>query len=290
MAKKLGADEAPKIPSGKGKTKPEDNKVVTEASFLEAVKEITAQQAVIDTEKRVLKGIREKHKFAGIKLGVLDAKVKMVDWSRGEIRDQVDVERQYATWLGHPIDGRNPTAFAGLSDDEIQRREWAALGKTFSRSGRPGRPPDECPPEFHQAFMRGFNEEDEAAWADADAGGELPAADDAPAPVVAQDYSQPSWSQFSPDPEEWFAAQKTEFRTWFDSLPAQAVVRISHKGVLAAFRAARDDETKEEGAIVQERVDDAPRLEGEAWPPTEELIDPAKVKPAKAKPANKSVH
>lgn len=48
---------------------------------------------------------------------------------------------------------------------------------------------------------------------------------------------QPDWTGFDEDPMKWEPEQSRIFAVWFDSIPNGAVARISHKGVLAAYRA-----------------------------------------------------
>lgn len=304
MAKKVGSEDTSAAPRPAAEV---HNIVVTEESFLNAVKEISLKRAAVESANTSLKQTRKKWKASGIELGALDRAVKMAEWSRGEVRDAFDIERRYARWLGLPVEGRQPTLFKGMKDEEIQRREWHALGRTFSRTGKPGRPPEEVPEEFHQAFMRGYNEEDEAAWSDSEApdvqesgdqpvtqpggvfvvqkGREVapgdPAATAEP-PVVGVD-DQPDWSAFAHDPADWNGTLEEDFRRWYDSLLAGQVVRISHPGILKAFRAARDDEMREEGQVVAERMEDAPRLDGETWPPAEPPLPPAAAPAAKGK-------
>jgi hypothetical protein len=235
------------------------------------VTEIETQAAKVKAETDLLKSIKLKWKGTGIALTVLNAVVTLAKQSRGDLRTHFETTRKYASWLNLPVDGHNPSNWEGLSDDQIARKEWFSLGRTYSRTGRVGRPPEECPPEFHQAFMRGFNEEDEAAWADSDAGGgqqDEPEANgqagDAPAEAVTAAIvgldDQPSWVGFGPDPADWFADHKRIFSKWFDGLPANAVVKISHEGVLKAFRKARDDER---AALPEGEPDETPLLDGE---------------------------
>lgn len=257
MAKKVGSEADPKV-GGSGKGAPADpavhNQVVTQESYLAAVKDIAAATAAVKAANETRKAVRKKWKASGIELGVLDATVRLAEWSRGEIRDHFEIQANYAAWLGLPVAPGvlKQGEFRGLDDAEIQRREWFALGRTASRTGKPGRPPEECPPEYHQAFMAGYNEEDEAAWLDADKPDAPPpvadpvdasrekGADDAGVKVVGDDHGQPSWKGFSDDPDDWFAAQRRDFLVWFNGLPGDANVRISHKGVLTAFRDVRD--------------------------------------------------
>lgn len=282
MAKKIGAKETPAkttAPKPAPASVEDTNVVVTQKSFLEAVGEIEAQAAKVKAENEKLKSLKLKWKSTGIAVTILNAVVTLAKQSRGDLRDHFETTRKYAGWLNLPIDGRDNKNWEGLSDDQIQRKEWFALGRTYSRTGRVGRPPDECPPEFHQAFMRGFNEEDEAAWADSEServpggdvdagGGQAPGSDDAgqaadaePAPAVVVGLDdQPSWVGFGEEPDDWFADHKRIFAKWFEALPANATVRISHGGVLKAFRAARD---AERATLSEGEPDETPKIEGE---------------------------
>lgn len=252
MAKKVGSEDKADRAGAKGAGAPEPtNQVVTAESYLAAVKEITMATAKVKAANEVRKSIRKQWKAAGIELGVLDSMVRMADWNRGEIRDHFEIQQRYAEWLGLPVAPgvlKQGDILKGLSDDEVQRREWFALGRTYNRTGKSGRPPEECPDEFHQAFMAGFNEEDESAWADSESPEQQePTPPPAAASGEAQDFAQPSWNGFSEDPSDWFVAQWKDFSAWFESIPTDATVRIVHPGVLIAFRRLRDGEVNERG-------------------------------------------
>lgn len=268
MAKRVGTeDKVVDFATRKGADAPGaapelTNQVVTEGSFLNAVKDLTKARADVQAANEVYKQRRKAWKASGIVLGALDKAVKMAEWSRPEIRDNFAVERQYAEWLGLPVD-MGQGNFIGKSDDEVQKLEWAAIGKTFSRTGKAGRPPEECPPEYHQAFMRGFNEEDEAAWADSEeevvaeeptlSGGVLethPMTGEGPRDVVQTGsgiaeqkdlvLAQPKWKGYPDDIEDWFAAQWRDFNGWYETVPEGLVPEIKNKGVAEAFRLRRE--------------------------------------------------
>lgn len=170
MAKKLGSSEAE---SSKPLNSASDDRRqqmsnVSGSTFLEAVAEISRVNAEARAVNERRKAIRKKWKAEGIELGILDATVKMAEWDRSEVRAFFDNGRRYAEWLGLPI-GTQQDLFKGLSDDQIQAKEWYNVGRVASNTGKPGRPPEECPDEYHQDFMRGFNDEDERSWEAADA-------------------------------------------------------------------------------------------------------------------------
>lgn len=246
MAKKVGSEgaEGTRI-TRDGAPPPGTGDNVTPELYLRAVKEIGEARRKVKLANDELKHVRKGFKHQGIELGVLDAMVKMADWSRGEIRDHFETQRRYAEWLGLPA---APTPviqgeFKGLDDEEIARREAHAMGRTASRLGQPGKPPEELDASLHQAWLQGFNDEDEAAWADAEGEGDPGAAadDEGGEEEPAKDAKpQPAWKGFSDNPEDWFAAQWKDFMDWYDGLGDDEVVKISHQGVLAAFRAAKE--------------------------------------------------
>lgn len=291
MARMAGSEDKE---AGKGAT--DTNIVVTEGSFLTAVKEIGEATRAVDAANGVRKAIRKKWKASGISLGALDRATRMVEWDRQEVRESFSTEKRYAEWLGLPI-SMQADAFKGLSDDDIQNREWNAVGRSYSRAGKVGRPPEECPPDYMQAFMRGFNAEDESAWGDhdqpdvdkPDADAPAATAPDAEKPTVGDAvtgaaagiaegetllsdieggtptrgyFDQPDWKGFSDDPADWFAQQKATFSAWYESVPAGAQVLISHIGVREAFRAALREEAADPA-----RAADAPTLEEVAATP-----------------------
>lgn len=136
---------------------------VTQATFLEALKELNEINAKARSINEERKKIRKKWKANGIELGQLDATIKMAEWDRAEVRAHFDTSRKYAEWLGLPI-GVQGDLFTGQPDDKVQKHEWFKLGQVSSRMGHAARPPEECPPEYVSAWMAGFNDEDEKSW------------------------------------------------------------------------------------------------------------------------------
>lgn len=170
MARKLGSDDDSKVvpinPNAEVRREQASN--LNSGTFLEAVREI----AKINGEVRALnerrKSVRKKWKSEGIELGILDATIKMAEWDRAEVRAHFDNARRYAEWLGLPI-GVQADLFAKLGEDQVQKKEWFALGAVASRLGRSPRDiPEECPPEYKQHWLAGFNGEDEKAWTEAE--------------------------------------------------------------------------------------------------------------------------
>ena len=165
MAGKLGSSDPTNVvainPNADAKRELSGN--VTSGTFLEAVREIAKVNAEMKALNARRNGIRKKWKSEGLELGLLDAALKMAEWDRAEVRSHFDTGRRYAEWLGLPI-GAQTDMFKNASDDAILKAEWFGLGRVASRLGKAGKAPDECPPEYQQAFMAGFNEEDEQEW------------------------------------------------------------------------------------------------------------------------------
>lgn len=251
MAKKAGSEDPRMSPTGTpAAATPGDNAVVTEGSFLQAVKEITAATLLVKEQNERRKTLRKKWKASGISLGALDAVVRLAEWDRGEIREHFSVERQYAGWLGLPVEGRQANLFKDLSDDQIQAKEWHARGRTASRTGKAGRPPEECPPEFHQDFMRGFNDEDEGAWADSE---------------KPDEKEQPKqWAGFPDEESEWSDDQVREFNTWFEGLGGNFDgVFVGHVAVRKAFNRLVAAHTPKPGDA--DAAPPAPQLKEPDW-------------------------
>jgi hypothetical protein len=165
MARKLGSSDDTNVVAlnPNAEARREQTAQVTQGTFLEAIRDIAKVNAEMRALNERRKGIRKKWKSEGIELGLLDAALKMAEWDRAEVRAHFDTGRRYAEWLGLPI-GAQADLFKSAGDDAVLKSEWFGLGRVASRLGKPGKPPEECPPEYHQAFMAGFNEEDEAEW------------------------------------------------------------------------------------------------------------------------------
>lgn len=160
MAKKLGAEQSgieSAIVDGARLSN------VTPETFLDAVREISAINAKVAALNETRKAIRKKHKANGIELGHMDAIMKMADWDRTEVVEAFRLRREYALMLGLPIEAQGDM-FADAPDAEVSRAEWFNRGLVAYRLGRPAEVPDDCPPDYAEAFMDGYDsDEDKAA-------------------------------------------------------------------------------------------------------------------------------
>ena len=151
MARKAGSDDLE--PKGSGGDIPN---ALTEKTFLDSVKEMVAMDAKVKQLREQRSALRKTIKSRGVELGMMDATIKMADWDRGETRAHFDTGRQYAVWLGLPI-GTQPDMFAGLADDDVQRKEWWHSGRTAALAGKPRVAPDDCVEAYLQDWDRGYD-------------------------------------------------------------------------------------------------------------------------------------
>lgn len=146
---------------------------MTRSKFLEGVRKLNAMNEACRIQNDKRRSLRKQLKADGFTLGAMDAALKMAEWDRSEIREHFDTRKQYAAWLGLPT-GTQADLFKGLEDDKIRAQEWRARGATACLMGQSNKPPEECPPMFHQDFMSGFADASDAEWDEAGAKTEKP--------------------------------------------------------------------------------------------------------------------
>lgn len=173
MAKKVGDDTAEddkiRMRDGGDEGAPADHNM-SAARFLTAVRDISNHRAAVEAANTKLKQRRKHWKSLGVALGSLDKILKMADWSRGEVRDEFATLRQYAEWMNLPYMGQ-PDMYKGWDDEQVQKAEWRAMGRTASLAGKGATVPEECPPEFQQDWLGGFNDIEEEEWSAAEPAG-----------------------------------------------------------------------------------------------------------------------
>lgn len=136
---------------------------VTQGMFLQAVRELVAKRGELKRIQDEYKALRKTWKARHLSLKQLDESVRKTEWSREEVREFADRQARYDSWLGLPIAGQGDL-FAGLSADEVQKKEWFNLGFTAGGLGLPATAPETCPPEYLQSWMAGHAEADEQIW------------------------------------------------------------------------------------------------------------------------------
>lgn len=148
MAKQAGAEN------------PEEGKIpnqLTQEQYLTAVRE---QTAFIQERKALNEKINARRKVFqswGVELGIMDAKMKLANRDRDEVREHYDLDRQYAIWLNLPV-GTQPDMFAGKEDDDISRRNWYDAGITARLVGKARVAPDDCPEQYLLAWDAGYDD------------------------------------------------------------------------------------------------------------------------------------
>lgn len=169
MAAKLGSGSDDKVVpiNPNAEVRREQEAALASSTFLDAVREIARINGEVRSLNERRKSVRKKWKAEGVELGILDATIKMAEWDRSEVRAHFDNARRYAEWLGLPV-GSQKDLFSGMGEDEVQQKEWRALGRVASRLGKPARAPEECPAEYQQHYMQGFHEADEEEWDEAE--------------------------------------------------------------------------------------------------------------------------
>ena len=126
--------------------------------FLRHCRSISEANAAVKAAQEQRKKIRQQAKADGITLADLDATLRMADWGRNEIRDKFETRMRYARWLNLPV-GSQGELFKPVdtSDPKKAADEWKAAGITAGVTGANPEPPEECPAEFHQAYMDGWH-------------------------------------------------------------------------------------------------------------------------------------
>lgn len=158
-----------------------------EAKFLVHMRKIIAANADMAGARAERQRIRKLAKADGIELKKLDAVITMLDWAPGEVREHFGVLNRYALFAGLPI-GAQADLFHDVPQAAMEELDWESVGFAagMSDKGAYGTAPDECPPERHQAYLRGVHRATEKiAWSMAEAGVNPEKLGDTPASAVA---------------------------------------------------------------------------------------------------------
>lgn len=115
--------------------------------------------------------VRKGIKADGISLGHLDAAIKMLTWSPGEVREHFATAQRYARLAGLPL-GEQVDLFAHAEDDTVATADWVSRGYSDAMLGKPATIPDGCPQENHQDYLRGHG--GARWWTEGDSSNDLP--------------------------------------------------------------------------------------------------------------------
>lgn len=136
---------------------------VTLATFREAVASMIKSNDAVGKVRTERNALRKQLKADGFELKILDDTIRMADWDRAEVRKTFAVRKQYGEFMKLPVQGDLFNA-DNASTDEVQKREWRALGYTAASLNRPATAPDTCPPDYIQDYLQGFADYDEDLW------------------------------------------------------------------------------------------------------------------------------
>lgn len=125
------------------------------------VAQIDAQQAEVDKHAAAYKGakkalttIRSKARADKIKLKTLDQQMANRTLPRHEQRRDLEDSDRYAVLLGN-VTWDDADLFAKESDQHVRDElDWEGQGYADGKRGLPPKAPAECPPEYHQAYLR----------------------------------------------------------------------------------------------------------------------------------------
>lgn len=104
---------------------------------------------------------RKGLKAQGITLGLLDATIKMLEWSPEEIKADFAERDWYAEAMRFPIGAQLELFGTDATPDPVKEQlRWRNIGFKDGLAGRgwPDEAPDGCPPECIQEYGRGHEE------------------------------------------------------------------------------------------------------------------------------------
>lgn len=134
----------------------------TDDLIMRYVAQMDAQQGEIDKHRAAMKAaqkgmttIRAKARGDKIKLKTLDVQMANRTLPRHEQRRDLEDSDRYAALLGN-VTWDDADLFASETDQHIRDElDWEGQGFTDGKRGLPPKAPEECPPEYRPAYLRG---------------------------------------------------------------------------------------------------------------------------------------
>lgn len=148
-------DQPEHEPAGQGHNGPSHDDIRIAAH--EMVK-LNAERATLNAK---VSQFRKGQKAKGITLGVLDAMVKMLEWSPEEIKAHFAERDWYAEALRYPIGAQMEFFGTDATPDAVKEQlKWKQIGVKDGIAGRgwANEPPQGCPPDCVQVYGEGHEE------------------------------------------------------------------------------------------------------------------------------------
>ena len=129
--------------------------------FLKHVQILRAKETELEAAKLKVKAInkqkkdlRQAAKAEGLVLGELDRALKDADTEQVDLVAREQRYHLYMDWLGKPI-GFQPSLDLAVKPEDEEAR-WFKRGDQDGRLGKDRTPPEGCPPDRIQAFLKGW--------------------------------------------------------------------------------------------------------------------------------------
>jgi hypothetical protein len=119
-----------------------------------------AAQAVVKAKRKLETRLRNAYKSDGFTLEILDEALKREETPRRDLVRYEAERNEVFEDLGQAVFVQ-PEMFAEMTDEQ----SWADHGFQAGLAGKLASPPKECPPEFHQAWMKRWGAgQERIAW------------------------------------------------------------------------------------------------------------------------------
>jgi hypothetical protein len=193
-----------------------------------AARKMVELQVERENVSRKISAYRKSLKAEGFTLGVLDAVVKMLDWTPEEIKNHYAERNWYAEAMRFPVGSQLEFFGTDATPDAVKEQlKWKQIGFKDGVAGKgwANEPPKGCPPEAVQSYGAGHEEGQE---------------------TVRRAYleKQKTLQAVKPDPSVELQADETEEAEDADDIEDtldEAARRLKRSGFMEAGAAALDE-------------------------------------------------
>jgi hypothetical protein len=108
-----------------------------------------------------ISSFRKGLKAQGITLGVLDAQIRLLDWTPEEVKHHYAERDWYAEAMRFPIGSQLELYGTDATPDPVREQlRWRNIGfkDGLAARGWPDQPPENCPHDCHQSYGEGHEE------------------------------------------------------------------------------------------------------------------------------------